>query len=249
MATVVFSLSALAAAETARQDGVQVAVNGTLSPKRLPRHQKAPVTVSFSGKIAATAPTGPPQLLSIAVEINRHGTLTYQGIPNCRMGRIDPSTTQEALSLCRSSLVGEGTFSANVKIPEQSPFPSAGKVLAFNGRYKGAPAILAHIYGKQPAPTSYVLPFVITPAKGAYGTKLAAALPRVTGDWGFVTAISLKLDRRFSSHGRSHSYLAADCPAPAGFPGATFPLARTSFAFEGGKTLTSVLNRSCKVLE
>jgi hypothetical protein len=57
----------------------------------------------------------------------------------------------------------------------------------------------------------------------------------------------MKLDRRFRSGGRTHSYLAADCPAPKGFSGAVFPLARASFSFEGGKTLTSVMNRTCRV--
>jgi hypothetical protein len=38
----------------------------------------------------------------------------------------------------------------------------------------------------------------------------------------------MRLDRRFRSGGRTHSYLAADCPAPAGFPGAVFPLAGRS---------------------
>jgi hypothetical protein len=59
----------------------------------------------------------------------------------------------------------------------------------------------------------------------------------VTGEWGYVTGVSLNLDR---------SYLRASCPAPAGFPGAIFPLLRTSFGFDRGPTLTSTLNRSCE---
>ena len=234
-------------AEVAQKGGLRVAVSGKLAPHKLPRAGKVPVVVSFAGRISSTDGTEPPQLLSLKVALNRHGTLTYRGIPKCRMGHINPSTTAEAISACRRSLVGTGTFSANVKLPEQSPFPSEGKVLAFNGRFKGRPAILAHIYGTKPVPTSYVLPFTISRGKGTYGATLAASFPRVTGDWGFVTGISMRLDRRFRSGGRTHSYLAADCPAPKGFPGAVFPLARASFAFEGGKTLISVMNRTCKV--
>ena len=144
-------------------------------------------------------------------------------------------------------MIGEGHFSADVRLPEQSPFPSQGKLLAFNARYQGAPAIFAHIYGTEPAPTSYVLPFLITHTRGTYGTVLEAQLPRVTGEWGFVTGISMALDRTFSYHGKPRSYLSAGCPAPAGFTGASFPLARTTFAFAGGLRLTSVLNRSCRV--
>lgn len=236
-----------ALAEVAQKGGLRVAVSGKLTPHKLPRTGKVPVVVSFAGRIASTDGSEPPQLLTLQVAINRHGTLTYRGIPNCRMGHIDPSTTAEAIAACRRSLVGTGTFSANVKLPEQSPFPSKGEVLAFNGRFKGRPAILAHIYGTKPVPTSYVLPFVISRGKGTYGAQLEASFPRITGDWGFVTGISMRLDRRFRSGGETHSYLAADCPAPKGFPGAVFPLARASFAFEGGKTLTSVMNRTCRV--
>ena len=234
-------------AETVREDGLQVGVSGRLSPKALPRTAKVPVAVSFAGRIQSTNPSGPPQLLSLKVALNRHGVLTYRGIPKCRMGHINPSTTAEAISACRSALVGTGRFSADVKLPEQSPFPSEGKVLAFNGRFKGRPAILAHIFGTQPVPTSYVLPFVISRTGGTYGVSMEASFPRVTGDWGFVTGISMKLDRRFRSGGKTHSYLAADCPAPKGFPGVNYPLARTSFSFEGGKTLTATMNRTCKV--
>ena len=246
-ATLGFLAASASWAEVSQKAGIRVAVEGKLAPSKLPRSAKVPVAVSFRGKISSANGTEPPQLLSLKVAINRRGTLTSKGIPKCRMGRINPSTTFEAIAACRRSLVGTGSFSADVKLPEQSPFPSKGDVLAFNGAFKGRPAILAHIYGTEPVPTSYVLPFVIRRTGGTYGTTLAASFPRVTGEWGFVTGISMKLDRRFRSRGRTHSYLAADCPAPKGFPGAVFPLAKATFAFEGGKTLSPVMNRTCKV--
>jgi hypothetical protein len=69
----------------------------------------------------------------------------------------------------------------------------------------------------------------------------------VTGEWGFVTGISMVLDRSFVARGKEQSYISADCPAPQGFPGVVFPLAQTTFAFEGGLSISSVLNRRCKV--
>lgn len=240
------ALAPLASAEVAQKRGVRVAVSAELAPTKLPRRGTVPVAISFAGQISPTT-TAVPQLRTLAVAINSHGTLSTQGLPRCRLGRISPSTSQEALAECRSSLVGEGHFSADVRLPEQSPFPSEGKVLAFNGRYQGKPAIFAHIYGTDPAPTSYVLPFAIRSTRGTYGTVLEARLPRVTGEWGFVTGISMSLDRTFLSHGRHSSYIAAGCPAPKGFPGVVFPLAKTTFAFAGGLKLSSVLNRGCRV--
>ena len=234
-------------AEVAQKGGVRVSVSASLAPNKLPRTETAPVAVSFAGQIKPASATAVPQLATLTVAINSHGRLLTAGLPRCRLGHISPSTTSEALEACRSSLVGEGSFSADVRLPEQSPFPSRGKVLAFNGRYQGKPAILAHIYGTEPVPTSYVLPFLIESTRGTYGTVLEAQLPRVTGEWGFVTGISMRLDRTFSYRGRRQSYLSAGCPAPKGFPGVSFPLARTTFAFEGGLKLSSVLNRNCKV--
>ena len=231
-------LATSAIAEVAQKGGVRVTVTGKMSPTKLPRQGTAPIAVSLSGKIAPTSPDAFPQLSRIAIAINSHGELKTRGVPLCRLGHISPSTTAEALAACRSSLVGEGSFSADVRIPEQSPFPSKGKLLAFNGKLNGRPALFAHIYGTQPVPTSYVLPFAIGKAKGTYGSTLTASLPRITGKWGYVTGVSLNLQKRF---------LAAGCPAPAGFSGAVFPLLRTSFAFDGGPSLTQTLNRSCKV--
>jgi hypothetical protein len=155
----------------------------------------------------------------------------------------------------RARLGGGGHFA--VRHPRFSRFALAqtspagivpdGRIFAFNGIFKGRPAILAHVFGSHPTPTSYTLPFTIRPAKGTYGTILTASLPQVTSHWGYVTGIQMTLGRSFRSHGRAQSYLSASCPAPASFPGATFPFARASFAFAGGWRLSSTLTRSCRV--
>ncbi len=235
-------------AETEVKQGVKISVSGKLTPTTLPRRGTAPIGVSFGGKIGSTSPGGPPKLTKMTIAINRNGRVDTQGLPRCRLGQIDPSTNREALAACRASLVGEGSFAANVKIPEQSPFPSKGKVLAFNGRLRGKPVIFAHIYGTRPVPTSYVLPFTVSRSAGTYGTLLEASFPQVTGEWGYVTAIAMNLHRRFSFRGKARGYLNAGCPAPSGFMRVTFPLARTSFVFDGGLTIvTPPMIRSCKV--
>src|SRR4029077_2334111 len=139
---------------------------------------------------------------------------------------------------------GEGTFAAEVAVPEQSPFPSVGQVLAFNGRYKGRPAILAPVYGTEPLPTSFTMPLSITAAKGTFGTVLRGSLPDLASSIAYVTDISLTIGVK-GSGGRSN-YLTAGCPAPQGFPGAVFPLLRAGFRFDDGRTLSSTLSRSCK---
>jgi DNA-binding beta-propeller fold protein YncE len=233
--------------EVAQHGRLRVSFTGEISPRALPRSASAPVSASVGGQIATTDGSTPPQLRRVAIAINRYGRIDPTGLPICRLQSIQPSTSAGALEACRSSLIGEGSFSANVKLPQQSPFPSQGKVLAFNGALHGHPVIFAHVYGTKPVPTSYVLPFSIGSGHGAYGTILEASLPQVTGEWGYVTGLHLRLQRRFAYRSRPRSYISASCPAPKGFPGAIFPFAHTTFAFAGGPSLSSTLTRSCKV--
>lgn len=236
-----------ARSEVVQRGGVRVVFDGKLSPHALPRHGAAPVAISVRGRIKRVSATKIPQLRGITIAINRHGRLDYRGLPFCTIRRLQPSTSRDALRVCGGALVGHGWFSANVVLPGQSPFPSAGRVLAFNGRQHGRPVILAHVYGTRPAPTSAVIPFAIHRSGGAFGTTLTASLPGATSDWGFVTGLSVTLSRRFRDRGRRRSFLSAGCPAPQGFPGALFPLARASFRFAGGRTVSSTLVRSCDV--
>jgi hypothetical protein len=245
-AALCFSVST-SRAEVAQQGNLRVSFAGRIAPHSLPRVGLAPVAVSLAGEIKTTDGQKPPQLRTISLAINRNGRLDYRGLPRCNFHQIQPATTVEAREACRSSLVGTGTFEANVALPEQSPFPSNGKVLAFNGNLHGKPVIYAHVYGTEPLPTSFVLPFRIRQGSGAYGTTLLARLPQVAAEWGFVSGVSLTLRRSFTYQGRRHSYLSAGCPAPKGFPGATFSFAKAGFGFEDGRLLSSKLQRSCGV--
>lgn len=245
VALVAATAAASAPAEVAQKSNLRVAFEGRLSPHALPRSGTAPVSVSFGGRISTADSSPPPQLREIEVAINRHGRLDRRGLPVCHLKRLQPSSNKDALKACRSSLVGEGFFTANVLIPGQAPFPSQGRVLAFNGEVGGRPVILAHVYGTEPVPTSYTLAFEIHRAGGTFATVLRASLPDVTSDVGFVTGLSLELERHFRYRGKAHSYLGAGCPAPKGFSGAVFPFARASFSFAGGSTLSSTLTRSC----
>jgi hypothetical protein len=236
-----------AKAEQTRKGNLQVGFDAKIAPKALPRKGTAPVSIAIEGKIATTDGSPPPQLAEVKIAINGHGRLQAKGLATCRLEEIQPATTQGALDACKDAKVGEGSFSADVVIPEQSPFPSDGEVIAFNGVQGGKPVIFAHVYGTEPIPTSFTLPLKVSHAKGKFGTVLTASLPNVTSSVASVTGISLDLHRTYSYRGERRSYLSAGCPAPEGFPGTLYPLARASFAFSGGLRLVSTLTRSCEV--
>jgi DNA-binding beta-propeller fold protein YncE len=233
-------------AETIQRDGVRVTVKATIAPDRLPRHGTAPIHFSLATRIVAVNDSVPPQLRRIAVEINRKGHLDPSGLPVCSLKAIQPSSSEGALAACRHSLVGQGRFTAKVLIAQQAPFPSDGKILAFNGRWHGRPAILAHVYGTKPVPTSYTLPFVIATARhDAFGTTLSASLPNFTSKWGYVTGITLNLGRSFRFRGARHSYLTAGCPAPRGISTVPFPLSHATLGFAGRKPIEQTLSGQC----
>lgn len=241
-------LAALAQAETIRKGTLQISFAGTIAPRKLPRVGAAPVAVSFSADITTTDRSAPPQLRRIKLAINRNGRLDRRGLPSCRFHQIQPASTREAREGCPGGVVGNGTFKANVALPEQSPYPSDGRILAFNGTYHGKPVIFAHIYGTQPLPASFTLPFEVKyHSKGTYGIVLAANLPSVAAEWGYVRGVSLTLQRNFRYRGKAHSYISAGCPAPSGFPGASFALVNAALGFDGGKTLRTTMTRSCWV--
>jgi hypothetical protein len=235
---------ALSQAETIQKGNVRVALDGAITPQRLPRQGLAPVKVAVETKIASANKKKPAQLRKISISINRHGHLDPTGLPLCEVSDIQPSTTEKALEACRDSLVGQGHFSATVALSKQATFPSQGKMFAFNGTYEGKPAILAHVYGTEPVPTSFTLPFVITKSKGTFGTTLTTTLPQAGSS--YVTGLDLTLNRRFTYKGQKRSYASAGCPAPKGTSQVAFPFARVDYAFVGGKRLSSTLTRSCR---
>jgi hypothetical protein len=235
---------AIAQAETVQQGNLRVSFEGKLAPKTLPRSGEAPVSVSVSAKVTSTSAKAPPPMTQMSIAINKYGHLDSTGLPVCQLEQIQPATTDDALTACRDSLVGEGRFLATVV--GHAPFPSDGKVYAFNGELDGKPAILAHVYGTQPAPASYTLSFVVSKSKGTYGTTLKASLPPVKAGAGYISGIYLTLGKTYTYHGKKHSYFTASCPAPKGFSKAVFPFAKASVAFQGGQKLGSTLTRTCK---
>lgn len=243
-AALLLCFGSLAQAETIQKRGVRIAFDGRISPAKLPRQGTAPVAVTVATRISASQGRAQPQLQKIEIAINSHGKLDSTGLPKCDVEDIQPATTQKALQECRGALVGEGSFSSQVSLSKQASFPSEGKLYAFNGTYRGRPAILAHVYGSEPVPTSVTLPFVISQAKGAFGTRLTAAIP--ASEDSYISSIELTLHRIYTYRGKHRSFAEASCPAPKGFPGASFPFAEAGYRFVGGRKLGATLVRSCR---
>jgi hypothetical protein len=234
--------------ELGQAGNIFVSLTGRITPQTLPRLTLAPVTVEVEGGVGTFDGASPPPLRRITIAINRHGRMSNAGLSVCPAGLLESTTSEQALERCGPARVGYGTISANVVLPQISPFPAQGRILAFNGRLHGKPVILAHIYGANPVPTTFVLPFSIHhPRSGTFGTMLSTKLPPIAGDWGYVKNIELTFHRRYRVAGQAHSFLSANCPVPQGFPGAAFTFARGTYEFANGQTVSTALTRVCRV--
>lgn len=237
-----------ATTETEIKGNLVTTVTAKLSPHRLPRSGRAPVAVSLGWKVTTKDGSEPPTLKKLKIEINRNGILDPTGLPVCPYSKIQPASTSRALRNCRSSLVGRGTFAALVGIEGQQSYVSKGKMVVFNSEKGGKPVLFGQIYSAHPFSSSFVIIFKVSKERhGKYGTILNAVLPANLRAWGNLTEIKMKLSRKFGYKGQRRSFLSANCPTPKGVSIASFNLARTSFAFEGGPKVSSTLTDHCKV--
>jgi hypothetical protein len=240
-------LAVPAGAEVNQQGHLITTFDGGLSPTTLPRESVAPVAVSVGGSFKTNAHKPLPQLRTISVAINGAGQLDDTGLPVCKVSAIQPATEGNAKQLCHRSIVGTGHVAVGVHLENQEPFTVDASLLAFNGPTEhGHKEILAQVYSKDP-PGAFVLTFHLSNRPGLFGTVMTTQLPKTAQPWAYLSEFEMTLDRKYKYHGKSHSFVSAACAAPAGFPGAVFPLAKANYGFANGQHLKTTIVRSCKV--
>ena len=239
-------LTAIAQAGISQKGDLQVSFEGGIRPSTLPRSKPSPVTVEMSGSIKTTDKSVPPRLERISLQINSHGKLSSKGLPTCNLAAISTGTGATAKRVCGGALIGHGNVTSRIAFPSQEPFLSIGGMLAFNGTYKGRPAIFAQVSSQTPLSLTYVIVFEVKKTHGTYGTALDATLPPIASGYGEISSFYMTLGRKFSSHGHNESYASADCPAPSGIREVIFKLAKATYEFEGGVKMENELNKQCK---
>jgi hypothetical protein len=233
--------------ERTGKDGVIVSLDGSISPSRLPRDRPVPISVSLSGSVHGSEGGSPPRLARIDVAFGAHGGLETGGLPSCPRARLRNATLSEALARCRGALVGRGTIAAEVPLNPTEPLLASAAALAFNGRSAGRPAVWLLAYSTSP-PVSFLLPFYLSqPRVGAYGISLRAPVAAALGRWPRLRSFELTLGRRYRAGGVARSYLNASCSLPPRFHHFDFPLARATYAFSPGPTLSTTILRGCSV--
>jgi hypothetical protein len=247
MVLLVLALSAPAAGEVAQVGNLQVSFNGGIAPRKLPRSEPVPVTVQTDGKVKTTDKSTPPKLERIVLAINANGKIQTKGLATCSLAKLESVNSATAKKVCGEAQIGHGNVTSRVSLPGQGAFASNGELLAFNGIVKGKPAILAQVASGAPLPLTYVIVFEVKKSSGTFGTELVGTLPPIASEYGYIAAFDLSLGRTYTYKGEKLSYASASCPAPKGFPGATFPFARAAYEFAGGVKVSSTLVRECRV--
>jgi hypothetical protein len=245
-AAILLALAAPVAAEIVQQGNLRVAFSGQIAPTRLPRTEAAPVSVQLGGKITTTDKSTPPKLEAILLDINANGVIQTKGLATCPVAKLESISSAGAKAACGAALIGHGNVTSRVSLPGQGAFASNGILQAFNGKVHGRPAVLAQVASGAPLPLTYVIVFEVRKTKGTFGTELDGTLPQIASEYGYISAFDLSLGRTYTAHGEKLSYASASCPAPKGFPGASFPFAKASYVFAGGLTLSKSLVRECK---
>ncbi len=235
----------LARGERSQQGNLIVSLDGGLSPLKLPRDRPAPVAVRLEGGLQTADGSLLPRVTRIALGLPGQGVLSTRGLATCDQRRLRNARPTEALAACRPALVGHGRLEAQVVVPNQAPFTIRARLLAFNGRVGGRRAILLHAFAASP-PTVAVLPFLIRPGSGRFGTALVGNLPAALGPWPHFARFEITLSRRYEYHGRSRSYLSASCPIPPRFTAGFFSFARADLTLAGGRTIGTGIARGCR---
>jgi hypothetical protein len=198
---------AIAAKPTVVQVGnLKLTFNGGFTPTKLPKSEMAPISLSVSGKIETTDGKHPPALKEFVVETDKNGGIEAKGVPRCKAGKLEATTTAAAEKACKPAIIGKGITDVEILFPEQAPIQANSKLLAFNGGVSGGKTtLLIHAFLTQPTPTAVVTTVKVSKIKnGRFGLKSIASIPKIAGGAGSVTDFSLTINKK--------GYLTAKCP-------------------------------------
>jgi hypothetical protein len=242
------AVAGLARGEQAQRGRLILTLDGGISPLSLPRERPAPVTVRLEGGLRTDDRSQLPRVVKVEIGLPADGIISTRGLPLCSQRQLRDARTPKALANCGEALVGRGRMEADVLLPGQAPFSIEAQLLLFNGRFaSGERAVLVHAYAGRP-PTSVVVPFAIERRQGRFGIALVAHLPPALGPWPHFARFEMTISRRYVYRGRSRSFISASCPIPPRFTAGFLSLARSTYAFADGRSVSVDIVRGCRGL-
>jgi hypothetical protein len=205
--------SAAAYALTGEFGNTVVSATATLTPRELPAHGGAPVTLSSITRIKNKDGSQPGTLASIVFQVDKHGFVETQGLPVCTTAKLEETTPSVARKRCAGALVGTGVGRAKVTLPGQATKEISSPLSFFNGpKAGGKPTLIAHAYETVPTAKTLLVPIVIERvSRGRYGFEAKVTLPEIAGGYGSATLAEATLGKTFKRGGKEVGYLNAYC--------------------------------------
>ncbi len=235
-----------ASATTILAGNLEIHLEGTTSPKALPKDKTAPIGFHINASIATKDGAHVPAVLSSHLQVDKHIQIDTTGLPSCSPGKLQATAPAQAMKVCGTALIGKGSSTAQVEFPESAPFLAKGPLLAFNGPSNGNgyggsgyPEQIYYVYADVPVPTTFVVIGKLSKDSGKYGYHVSIAIPPIAGGSGSVTNIDLTINRKWTYKGQKHSYLNAEC-ANGHFYN------QVELAFGNGTTLTGNVIKACR---
>src|ERR1700742_111249 len=199
---------------TVKVGNLELTANGGFTPKALSKTKQTPIELAAEGSVKEADGSHPPAAREIIIEGDKNAEVHTKGIPTCKSGQLQATTTVAALPACKSALIGEGQTTAQVAFAEQKPLTVPSKLLLFNGGEKGGKITwFVHAYFSQPISGAIVTTVTITKhPNGPFGTLSVAKIPQITGGSGSITACSLKIKKSVKvPGGKSVNPISAKC--------------------------------------
>jgi hypothetical protein len=208
-ALIALMVAGIATAEkpvTVQAGNLRLTFNGGFTPKVLSKTKPTPISLNASGMIRTVDGTHPPAMKEFVLETDKNGSIDVKGLPVCTSGKLQSQDTKHAEEACKSAIIGSGRAVASIAFPEQAPIPATGKILVFNGGFRGGTTTLyIHTYLSSPVAAAVITTVKITKIhKGRYGTKSVATIPKIAGGSGSLTDFNLTINKK--------GVLTAKCP-------------------------------------
>ena len=180
---------------------------------------------------------------AIVAAIDKHGfELQAIAVTHAHLDHIGGVSALKKIKPAAAIMLHKADEFIYEALPEQAAFPVSSPITLFNGaRKNGNPTLFAHAHLEQPVPATFVVPVVIEKIdKGIYGYRTSARIPPIANGAGIPVSGSLRIGRKWTHRGESHSYVNARCETGR-------LQARAEFSFDDGTRLNGTFLRPCQV--
>lgn len=176
---------------------VETVFRAKLSPRKLPAHDRAPVSLDLLEGVTVQGGSHPPALQELGIELDRHLSLSVKGLPRCGppLQELDPRSG--TLERCEDALVGGGVVEVDVAFPEQQPVKTSGRIYVYNGGVaNGRTRFWLYTFISAPVTGAIFMPLDISRrSDGIYGWKGRLKVPKIANGAGSITYLRIHFSK------------------------------------------------------